>query len=120
MVGTARYAAPEQARGERVGPAADVFALALVLNEVVTGEVPFASDTTIATLMARTEQPFEPHPDLGPLVPVLRRAGARLRRARGAARQQRQHSYLVSRITYLVSRITYHVSRTRTRVTRKS
>ncbi len=29
MVGTARYAAPEQARGERVGPAADVFALAL-------------------------------------------------------------------------------------------
>ena len=76
MVGTARYAAPEQARGERVGPAADVFALALVLNEVVTGEVPFASDTTIATLMARTEQPFEPHPDLGPLVSVLRRAGA--------------------------------------------
>ena len=76
MVGTARYAAPEQARGERVGPAADVFALALSINESVSGEVPFVSDTVVATLMARAETPFEPHPDLGPLIPVLRRAGA--------------------------------------------
>lgn len=76
MVGTARYAAPEQARGERVGPAADIFALALSINESVSGEVPFVSDTVVATLMARAETPFEPHPDLGPLIPVLRRAGA--------------------------------------------
>lgn len=76
MVGTARYAAPEQARGERVGPAADVFALALALNESVCGEVPFVSDTVVATLMARADTPFEPHPDLGPLASVLRRAGA--------------------------------------------
>ncbi|MEO0494083.1 MAG: PASTA domain-containing protein [Actinomycetota bacterium] len=76
LVGTARYAAPEQARGERVGPAADVFALALVLNEAVSGEVPFAGDTVISTLMSRTETPFEPHLECGPLVPALRRAGA--------------------------------------------
>lgn len=76
MVGTARYAAPEQARGERVGPPADVYALALLVNEAVTGELPFASDTTIATLMARAETPFEPHPDLGPLGATLRKAGA--------------------------------------------
>ena len=76
MVGTARYAAPEQARGERVGPAADVYALALVINEAVTGELPFTADTAIATLMARTESPLEPHPDLGPLGATVRRAGA--------------------------------------------
>lgn len=76
MVGTARYAAPEQARGERVGPAADVYALALVVNEAVSGELPFTADTTIATLMARAETPFEPHPDLGPLGATLRKAGA--------------------------------------------
>jgi len=75
MVGTARYAAPEQARGERVGPAADVYALALLINEAVTGELPFASDTTIGTLMARADAPFEPHPDLGPLGATLRKAG---------------------------------------------
>lgn len=76
MVGTARYAAPEQARGERVGPAADVYALALSLNEAVCGEVPFTSDTVVGTLMARAETPFEPHLDTGPLQPLLRRAGA--------------------------------------------
>lgn len=76
MVGTARYAAPEQARGEKVGPPADVYALALSINEAVSGELPFAADTAIATLMARSETPFEPHPDLGPLGATLRRAGA--------------------------------------------
>ncbi|MEZ5165290.1 MAG: PASTA domain-containing protein [Acidimicrobiales bacterium] len=75
MVGTARYAAPEQARGERVGPAADVYALALVVNEAVTGELPFTADTAIATLMARAETPFEPNPEVGPLAATLRGAG---------------------------------------------
>ena len=75
MVGTARYAAPEQARGERVGPAADVYALALVINECVSGEVPFVQDTTIGTLMARADTPLDPHPDLGPLMAAVRRAG---------------------------------------------
>lgn len=75
MVGTARYAAPEQARGERVGPPADVYALALLVNEAVSGELPFTADTAIATLMARAETPFEPHPDLGPLGATLRKAG---------------------------------------------
>ncbi len=76
LVGTARYAAPEQARGERVGPASDIFALALSINESVSGSVPFTNDRVVATLMARTEQPFEPDPDLGPLVSLLRTAGA--------------------------------------------
>jgi eukaryotic-like serine/threonine-protein kinase len=76
MVGTARYAAPEQARGERVGPPADVYALALLVNEAVSGELPFAADTMIGTLMARADTPFEPHPDLGPLGATLRKAGA--------------------------------------------
>ncbi len=75
LVGTARYAAPEQARGERVGPAADVYALALVVNEAVSGDVPFAADTTVATLMARVDAPWEPDPALGPLIPAVRRAG---------------------------------------------
>ncbi len=76
MVGTARYAAPEQARGEKVGPAADVYALALVVNEAVSGELPFTTDTAIGTLMARLDTPLEPHLDLGPLGATVRRAGA--------------------------------------------
>ena len=40
MVGTVRYAAPEQARGERLDGKADVYALAVMLVEAVTGTVP--------------------------------------------------------------------------------
>jgi len=75
MIGTVRYAAPEQARGEKVGPAADVYALALVINEAISGEVPFVADTAVATLMARADTPFEPHIDTGPMQGALRRAG---------------------------------------------
>jgi len=76
MIGTVRYAAPEQARGQKVGPPADVYALALVINEVISGEVPFVADTAVATLMARADTPFEPHIDTGPMQGALRHAGA--------------------------------------------
>ena len=75
VVGTARYASPEQVRGERVDGRADVYSLALVLVEIVTGRVPFAADTTIATLMARVDKPIEVPEELGPLRRPLVRAG---------------------------------------------
>lgn len=75
MLGTARYACPEQARGEAVDGRGDVYSMALVLIEAVTGQVPFAADTTIATLMARVDKPIEVPPELGPLRKVLERAG---------------------------------------------
>ncbi len=76
MVGTARYASPEQAQGRRVDGRSDVYSLALVLYETLVGEVPFTADTTMATLMARVDAPLPRHPALGPLDDVLARAAA--------------------------------------------
>ncbi|HEX2850187.1 MAG TPA: PASTA domain-containing protein [Acidimicrobiales bacterium] len=75
VLGTARYAAPEQAQGASVDGRADVYSLALTLVEAVTGRVPFAADTTIATLMARVDRPLQVPAELGPLAPVLEAAG---------------------------------------------
>jgi len=60
MVGTASYLAPEQVRGETVGPPADVYALGLVLLECLTGRREY-SGSTIEVALARLErQPVVP------------------------------------------------------------
>ncbi len=85
LLGTARYASPEQARGLSVDGRADVYALALVLVEAVTGKVPFSADTTIATLMARVGNDLHPPVDMGPLIPALARAGRSMAESRADA-----------------------------------
>jgi len=75
VLGTARYASPEQARGESLDGRSDVYSLALVLVESVTGQVPFTADTTIGTLMARLERSLDVPDELGPLAAVLVGAG---------------------------------------------
>ena len=71
----ARYASPEQAVGGPFDEKSDVYALALVLAEAVTGSVPFGADSVVATLSARQERLFPVTADLGPLASILERAG---------------------------------------------
>ena len=75
VLGTARYASPEQAQGKPVDGKTDVYSLALVMIESVTGSVPFAGDTTVATLMARIDALVPVPESLGPLRSVVERAG---------------------------------------------
>ena len=72
---SARYASPEQAQAKRIDGRSDVYSLALVLVECVTGQVPFAADTTVATLAARIDRLLPVSADLGALAAVLERAG---------------------------------------------
>ena len=75
VFGTARYASPEQARGVQLDARSDLYSLALVLVEAVTGHIPFAADTTLGTLAARTQQPIVAPPEMGPLQAVVERSG---------------------------------------------
>lgn len=60
MVGTASYLAPEQVAGEPVGPAADVYALGLVLLECLTGQREYAGSTVEVALARLHRQPAIP------------------------------------------------------------
>ena len=71
----ARYASPEQALGLPIDAKTDVYALALVMIEAVTGAVPFDADSTVATLTGRVDKLLPVSADLGSLASVLERAG---------------------------------------------
>jgi serine/threonine protein kinase/class 3 adenylate cyclase len=62
MLGTPMYMAPEQCKGQsEIGPAADVYAIGIMLFEMLTGDVPFRSDDPMKTAAM---QCFDPPPDL--------------------------------------------------------
>jgi beta-lactam-binding protein with PASTA domain/serine/threonine protein kinase len=71
MLGTARYASPEQVRGTSLDGRADVYSLGLVLIEAVTGSVPFTADTVIATLTARLDKHVDIPQEMDILGPVV-------------------------------------------------
>jgi eukaryotic-like serine/threonine-protein kinase len=75
VLGTARYAAPEQGGAFPLDGRADLYALALVIIESVTGRVPLVADTPLGTLAARSRGGVVAPVELGPLSAVVERAG---------------------------------------------
>ncbi len=67
-VGTPLYMAPEQVSGEPVDARADLYAVGLLLYEMLIGRVPFTGDTPWAAALARLRQP-PPDPRLDTTVP---------------------------------------------------
>jgi beta-lactam-binding protein with PASTA domain len=51
ILGTAHYISPEQAMGEPVGPASDLYSLGIVLYEMLTGVMPYDADTPLGIAM---------------------------------------------------------------------
>jgi eukaryotic-like serine/threonine-protein kinase len=57
VLGTSNYIAPEQASGGRVDAHSDVYALGVVLYELIAGEVPFPGESFIAVAMKHLHEP---------------------------------------------------------------
>ena len=71
----AMYASPELAATGQRGAKGDVYSLCLTLLETMSGSVPFAGDSTVATLSNRIGRLMPVSADLGPLAAVFERAG---------------------------------------------
>jgi serine/threonine protein kinase len=66
VVGTPEYMSPEQARGDELDSRSDIYALGVVLFELLTGQVPLSGDSMVGTL---TKQVFELPPPIREIDP---------------------------------------------------
>ena len=69
IVGTASYMAPEQAMGKAVDGRADLYALGVLLYEMITGRLPFSGDDPLATISQHLHAPVVPPRVLRPDLP---------------------------------------------------
>jgi serine/threonine protein kinase len=69
IVGTAEYMSPEQVNGKPVDARTDVYALGIVLYQMLVGEVPFHSTTIQGLLFQHVFTPPRPIRELNPHIP---------------------------------------------------
>ncbi len=75
LIGTARYAAPEQGGGGEVNGRADIYSLAVCLIEMATDEVPLVGESALATMMQRRDHDIPVEPALGSMADLVAWAG---------------------------------------------
>lgn len=64
VMGTATYLSPEQARGQPADPRSDIYSLAVVMYEMLTGQAPFTGDTPVAIAYKHVQETVVPPSDL--------------------------------------------------------
>jgi urea transport system substrate-binding protein len=69
VVGTPHFMAPEQAGGLEIDARADLFSLGCVVYTMLTGELPFPGNSTMAVLMALASRTPAPLTEMNPAVP---------------------------------------------------
>lgn len=87
MLGTPAYMSPEQAQGEKVDARSDIYALGIILFEMLTGRQPYESDTPMGVAVKHITEPVPHILDLNPELPpgveaIIEKAMAKDRDAR--------------------------------------
>ncbi len=69
LLGTMEYMSPEQSRGEQVDCTSDIYAAGLIFYELLTGKMPYAAESALASLMKRAQQRAIPAAEIDRGVP---------------------------------------------------
>lgn len=69
LVGTLEYMAPEQAQGQHVDERSDIYSAGLIFYQLLTGNMPFASESAVASLIKRSQERVVPPIQRDPNVP---------------------------------------------------
>jgi serine/threonine-protein kinase len=69
IMGTAQYLSPEQAHGQPVTAASDIYSIGVVMFEMLTGRAPFEADSPVAVALKHVNQPAPSPREFVPSVP---------------------------------------------------
>src|ERR1700692_1172847 len=69
IMGTAQYLSPEQAQGHEVSGRSDLYAIGIILYELLTGAVPFDGETVVAIAYKQVSAEPRPPSALNPALP---------------------------------------------------
>jgi hypothetical protein len=69
MLGTMEYMSPEQAKGMELDARSDVYAVGLIAYEMLTGKMPYAADSAVASLLKRSQERAAPITDIDQSLP---------------------------------------------------
>src|SRR5258706_915939 len=69
IMGTPAYISPEQAQAQKVDQRSDIYSLAIILYEMVTGRVPFTADTPLAVILKHVSNPLPLPSTIKPDIP---------------------------------------------------